>query len=337
MKQKSFIVILGIIMIFTWSCSGRNNAGNTSESGEKSEGSSKVVENFLKEPLYIIVPYAAGGGADIANRVIAGYLADELGTEVVVENVLGAGGIVAATQYLTEKPNTNRVLFTNSSLLSYIPLSQKTKFTRDDYEPFFSLQVIQFALYAAPSSSGIDSMESLKKYAGENRIVFGGPGHGTPLHSIQSNIYTQMGADNDTVTYDNGNQGIVNLISGDTTVMSTAISLADQFVQEGSIVPLAILSANDYDGIYGKITSIKNYGYELYNDMLTMYAIRKGTDPEIINLLYGAFDRVMNNETFKAEMAKAQSAEYRNMNGREISIFLDEMDKINKVLVEGNK
>ena len=242
---------------------------------------------------------------------------------------------VAATQYLAEQPNTNRIIYMNSNLLSFIPLSQDTAFNRDDFIPFFSLQVIQFALYTAPSQTGIDSMETLEELAGEERIIFGSPGPGTPLHSIQSYMYTRMGADNDTVTYNNGSQGMVYLLGGDTMIMAASLSLAHQFVEDGSIVPLAVLSARDYDGIYGQIPSISQYGYELYNDMLTMYAIREGTDQQIVDLLYGAFERLMLNEAFKADMARAQTAEYRNLGPRDISVFLDQVDEQNEIVIQG--
>lgn len=328
MNRTRRIERVGMMVLLAAGLAAQAFAGGNGE-----DGSSGSVEAFLKDPLYIIVPYPAGGGADVANRVIAQYLADELGTEVVVENMPGAGGTLAATQYLTEPANTNRIIYTNSSIMSYIPMVRDVEFSREDFEPFFSLQVIQFALYAAPAITGIDSMEKFKEFASNNRVVFGSPGVGTPLHDTQEYVYDHMGADNDAVAYSRGNEGIVNLISGDTHVMATSISLANQFVEDGSIVPLAVLSENAYDGVYGQIPSINSFGYNVSNDMLTMYATSKGTDGAIVGLLYEAFINVINDPAFRDEMAKAQSAEYRNLDGDGIADFLDEMDAINSVIV----
>ncbi|WP_105614346.1 tripartite tricarboxylate transporter substrate binding protein [Vallitalea okinawensis] len=329
-------ICIGIMVILLLSslvgCSNNEEITSDKNSNEGSS-SEKIVEEYLSEPLRIIVPYAAGGGADIANRLIAKYLSDELGTDVIVENKPGAGGVVASTEYLTEKANTNTIIYTNSSLMSYIPMAQKTAFTRKDFDPIFSFQIIQFGLYAAPENTGIKSIEDLEAFAKENRIVFGSPGVGKPLHSTQKKIYTAMGAESETVTAENGNQGIVNLLANDTNVYATSLSTADQFVKEGSIVPLAILSNEDYDGPYGKMNSISDYGYEVSNDMLTMFAIRSGTDEAIINRLYEGLLNVCRNEEFIKEMEKAQNLEMKNMDAEQIKAFLDDMDKISEELL----
>src|SRR5438309_405877 len=51
-----------------------------------------AAENFPNHPVRMIVPYAAGGGADIVGRVIAQKLSETWGQQVVVDNRAGAGG-----------------------------------------------------------------------------------------------------------------------------------------------------------------------------------------------------------------------------------------------------
>ncbi|GAA0178500.1 hypothetical protein SH2C18_15470 [Clostridium sediminicola] len=334
MKMKTIRIglVMMLVISFLVGCSSGTEK-NSVDQGNGKSNSEQLVQKFLSEPVNIIVPYAPGGGADVANRIIAKYLADELGTDVVVNNKPGAGGVVAATEYLAEEANTNTIIYTNSSIMSYVPKAQTTAFKRTDFEPIISFQSLKFGLYVSPENTGIKTVEDLENYAKENRIVFGSPGIGKPLHGTQKEIYTGMGAESETVTYENGNQGIVNLISNDTIVMATTLNAADQFVQEGSIVPLAVLSDEDYDGTYGKIDSIYDYGYEMSNDMLTMFAIRSGTDDAIKELLYSALLNVTKNEEFKKEMEKAQNVEYKIMDSDGIKVFLDNMDKISEQLL----
>jgi|GEM_PF-1477934 len=331
MKKISIVLMVMLLVGLFAGCSNGTTASEaTASAGDSGE---KLVEEFLSEPLHIIVPYAAGGGADITVRLTAKYLAEELGTEVVVDNKPGAGGVVASTEYLTEKANTRTILFTNSSLMSYVPKSQNTAYNRADFEAISSLQVIQFALYTSPDNTGIESIEDLQAYAKENRIIFGSPGVGKPLHGSQAKIYTTMGAENETLTYEHGNQGIVNLLANDTQILATGLSVADQFVQEGTVVPLVMLSAEDYDGPYGKIPSIYNYGYNYSNDMLTMFVTRAGTDDAIVDHLYNAFASVVENEEYQTEIEKASNLEFKVMDREGVNSFLDEMDKVTDQLL----
>ncbi len=331
MKKVSITLIVMILVALLAGCS--NGTSATEATQPVAGGGEKLVEEFLSEPVHIIVPYAAGGGADIFVRVTAKYLTEELGTDVVIDNKPGAGGVVASTEYLTEEANSNTLLYTNSSLMSYIPKSQKTAYARNDFEPIISMQIIQFGLYISPENTGIETMADLEAYAKDNRIVFGSPGVGKPLHGSQVKIYTAMGADNETLTYEHGNQGIVNLLANDTQIIATGLSVADQFVQEGSIVPLAILSAEDYNGPYGKLDSVYKYGYEMSNDMLTMFVTRSGTEDVIVDLLHDALLKVTQNEDYLAEMEKASDLEYKVMDRDGINVFLDNMDLVSDQLL----
>ena len=66
---------------------------------------SKPDEKFPTRPINLIVPFAAGGPTDIVARLIAVPMGKSLGETVVVENVLGAGGTVAANKIAKAKPD----------------------------------------------------------------------------------------------------------------------------------------------------------------------------------------------------------------------------------------
>ncbi len=54
-------------------------------------------QDYPTRPVTVVAPYAAGGGADLVARVLAQKLGDRLGQSFVVENRLGAGGVIAAS------------------------------------------------------------------------------------------------------------------------------------------------------------------------------------------------------------------------------------------------
>jgi len=71
--------------------------------------------DYPNRPIKIIVPYAAGGGPDVLTRRMAVKLAEVLGKSVVVDNIVGAGGILAAQNVARMAPDGYNILVGASS------------------------------------------------------------------------------------------------------------------------------------------------------------------------------------------------------------------------------
>lgn len=104
MKKLIPILFMNIIVIFTIlaGCSVQNNT--TESNAAKTKGTSSG--NYPNRQIELVVPFAAGGGVDLAARAVADYLSKEWGQSVVVVNKTGGGGIVGAQYALLEsKPD----------------------------------------------------------------------------------------------------------------------------------------------------------------------------------------------------------------------------------------
>src|SRR5687768_7889018 len=74
---------------------------------------------YPTRPVKIIVPFAAGGVADITVRIVAERLADRLGQRFVIENMAGAGGVTAARAALAAPPDGYTLaMLTNGTAVS---------------------------------------------------------------------------------------------------------------------------------------------------------------------------------------------------------------------------
>src|SRR5688572_8628191 len=62
-------------------------------------------QNYPNRPIRLVVPFAAGGGADSVGRILAKRLSETLGQQVVVENRLGAAGNIAAEYVMNAEPD----------------------------------------------------------------------------------------------------------------------------------------------------------------------------------------------------------------------------------------
>ena len=57
--------------------------------------SSAIAETYPSRPIHLVVPFGAGGVAEVASRIVADKLGDRLGQRFVIDNMQGAGGIAA--------------------------------------------------------------------------------------------------------------------------------------------------------------------------------------------------------------------------------------------------
>jgi len=109
-------------------------------------------QNYPNRPVRIIVPFAAGGVADITARLIAEKLGDKLGERFIVDNQPGAGGISAARSVLTAAADGYTLaLVTNGTAIS-VPLFKSLPFDPvKDFAPIsgFSLFDLTFTTNAA--------------------------------------------------------------------------------------------------------------------------------------------------------------------------------------------
>lgn len=121
--------------------------------------SATAADDYPSRPISIVVPYPAGGNADIALRIFAEGLEKELGTPVVVTPTPGAGGITGTQKVLSSKPDGYTVLVMAQSGITVPTQTRKLRYTWET--PAY------FATIAAPSTYiGVDAKnEKIKTFA----------------------------------------------------------------------------------------------------------------------------------------------------------------------------
>ncbi|MFY7916452.1 MAG: Bug family tripartite tricarboxylate transporter substrate binding protein, partial [Rubrivivax sp.] len=84
---------------------------------------------YPNKPIRMIVPLAAGSAVDVAARLLAAKMSQNMGQTVVVENVVGAAGIIGASQLAKAAPDGYTVGGFNDSILTMVPnLNPNTPF-----------------------------------------------------------------------------------------------------------------------------------------------------------------------------------------------------------------
>jgi tripartite-type tricarboxylate transporter receptor subunit TctC len=135
---------------------------------------------YPNHPVQFVVPYGAGGVADVGMRILADSLTARLKQPFVVENRPGAGGIVAAKAAATAAPDGYTLLMTgnnnaiSASLFKSLPYNILTDFASASTASFFDLLIVTRA--GSPLKSVADVVSTARAKAGRLNIASTNPG-----------------------------------------------------------------------------------------------------------------------------------------------------------------
>lgn len=266
---------------------------------------------YPKKQLSLVVAGGAGGNMDIMARLLAPYLAEELGTNVVVENVAGGGGVTGATAYLAEAPNTDKILMQSVSNLLVSPLFSKVAYTEKDYIAVIGMADAEQGVFANPAKTGISSFADLVNFPKDKTLKYGSGGPAVWNGLLQAALYQEMGIKASNVPHKSAGEGLTNIMGGHTDVTLVSMSQGRDYVISGSIVPLFTFADEPYRYDNGVVVpTLKSLGYDMNIRSFTYWAIRGGSDAALVEYLYKAFHSVYQNPKYLEEMKKIDLVPY---------------------------
>jgi tripartite-type tricarboxylate transporter receptor subunit TctC len=199
-------------------------------------------------PIVLVVPYPAGGPTDVLARLVAGEMAKDLGSAVVVENIAGGGGSIGARRVATGPADgtsimlaSNQTHATNISLLpdggGYDPVK--------DFAPIAGLADLQHILVVRPDvpASSVAELLALAR-AQPGKITCASTGQGSASHLTLELFKTKTGVDMVHVPYRGSSPMLNDLLGGHVQVsFATTPTILTQ-VQSGKLRALAVASPN---------------------------------------------------------------------------------------------
>lgn len=331
MKARIFALILALCCIVGLSACNQTPAGSQSPNASPSApsnntpaGSSPAGNTGEPDPqvnypsgntLNLIIPVKAGGNMDVLGRAVADYLDDKMGVNVVVQNQAGSGGVVAATQYLAEKPNTDTIIFLPANIFTVSPLYNELEFSLDDYAPIAAYNSEANGVFAL-AGGPIQSFEDLKNWDTSKTLLFGSGGQGVANYLMQAALYKDLGLKAETIPHGSAAEGLVNVIAGTTNVTLASLTLAEQYVKDGSLIPLFTYEKEEYTYADGtKVPSLQQLTGKDYDiPSLQFFAIRAGTDEAVVKYLYDKLQEVYADPAFRADY-EAKGGNLDNLTG----------------------
>lgn len=199
---------------------------------------------YPNRPIRLIVPFAAGGGTDIAARAIAQKLTEALGQQVIVDNRPGAGTVIG-TELAAKASPDGYTLVQCSTSLSINP-SLRSKLPYDALRDFATITQVVSEPYLAVTQPAFPA-QSVKELlvlakAKPGQLNFGSPGTGTGGHFAGELFKLLSGADLIHIPYKGNGPALTDLLGGQINMLFATILPALPHVKSGRLRVLAVSS-----------------------------------------------------------------------------------------------
>lgn len=227
-----------------------------------------VAQSYPLKPLRMIVPFPAGGGADVVGRIVAQKLAARLGQQVVIDNRPGAGGSVGTEAAVAAAPDGYTMVVASTSQIAINPgLYKNLKYdTVKDLTPLAILGATPVVVVAHPSlalKSARDLIALAKSRPNELNVA--SAGNGTITH-LAGEVFRSMARVRWThIPYKGAPPAMTDLASGQVQVMFAALPAAMAFIQAARVRAVAISTRTRDDALPGIPTVAESGlpGYEV--------------------------------------------------------------------------
>jgi tripartite-type tricarboxylate transporter receptor subunit TctC len=262
---------------------------------------------YPSRPITMVVPFAAGGPTDVLARILAQSMSQTLGQQIVIENVTGAGGSIAAARVAKAPADGYTMILGNlgthaASVALYKNLSYDP---RIDFEPVMLVATTPMVLLVRKSFPA-DTLKSLSTYASENprKVSFGSAGTGSVSH-LTYLLFTHLTkTEIQHVPYRGSSQVSNDLLAGQIDMTFEQAVSASGYIRSGVVKPLAVTAPNRSAAL-AEVPSTTEAGLpDLQTIAWTALFVPKGTPQPVVERINAAVDKAMRDEAAAKRMAE---------------------------------
>ena len=196
---------------------------------------------YPDKPIRLIVPYAAGGGADVLGRYLGQKLGERLGVPVVVENKPGASTLIGA-EFVSKAAPDGYTLLMGTSSMALLPLRKQgtTVDMRRDLAPVSAFAETPYVILAHPGAP-FKTLAEMIAYAKANpgKLSYGMNGAGTSTHLLGEFFNSVAGIKTLAVPYKGSGPQTIALLAGETPLSVDGIGATNAHIKDGRINLLA--------------------------------------------------------------------------------------------------
>jgi len=267
-----------------------------------------LAQAYPSKPVRVIIPFAPGGGAEGAARLVANHLSSALGQSFVVEPRPGGNTLIGAEAAAKSPPDGYTLFITGNSTVSIQPFVFKGKLPYDplgDFAPISMISRFPFYIFV-PASSPAASLKELVELsrAKPGSLSYASNGSGTIGHLGMEMLKQSSGLDALHVPYKGFGPAMPDLLSGRVSMMMADIAPVGEQLRAGKLRTLAVTSTERSQFLpdVPTIAELGSPGYEI-EVWFGLYAPAK-TPPEILARLGDAVTKYLATSEAKEAFGK---------------------------------
>jgi tripartite-type tricarboxylate transporter receptor subunit TctC len=279
---------------------------------------------FPEKPIEFVIPFGAGGGADIEGRLLAQEMAKVLGVSVMPVNRKGGGGAIAYTHTRNAKPDGYTIAWNSTSVLTTTNLGN-TDFAYDamDHVGRVEFQPQPFAVKSSSKWKTFkDFVTDCKASPGTLKVANSGTGSAT--HTAAIALMNAAGCK--VIHLPKGIKGRnKSVLNGEADAMIAPLTGAVNLTKAGKIRLLAMPTDKRND-IFPNVPTAKELGYNASLDLFRGLSVPPNTPDKIKSILADAMAKAANSDAFLA-LAKKKGFKVSPLGYKEFGELLSREDK----------
>jgi tripartite-type tricarboxylate transporter receptor subunit TctC len=263
-------------------------------------------QSYPAKPVRMIVPFPAGGPADLVARLLSAKLPQIWGQPLVVENRGGAGGNIGTAAASRAAADGYTILLTTSGLMSNPSLYKETGFDPvRDFAPVTVVGNSATIVVRHPSLAGVDTMRDIEKLARSSKVDFATPGIGLAGHLAGELFKTITKVDMQAIPFAGAAPAIAAVLSGQVKLGFMAVPSTVPHVKSGKLVAIAVTSPARL-AVLPDVPTVAESGYPGFQ-VDNMYGVLapRGTPPEAVKKLHDDIVRVVREPEAKKALEAA--------------------------------
>jgi tripartite-type tricarboxylate transporter receptor subunit TctC len=280
---------------------------------------------YPTKPVKIIVPFSAGGPADIYARYLGQRLEKPLGQPIVVENRVGGGGVIGADAVAKSAPDGYTLLMmSNTHTVNESLISKKPYKLMTDLVPVAPVNYSDLLLVVHPSVPAKDLKELLAlAKAKPGALNYASSGPGTPYHMAGELFKAMAGLDIVHVPHKESSGARTSVMGGQVQMMFDAITVMARQAEAGKVRAIAS-SGRTRSAVTPDIPTISEAGVPGYDAVIWLGTMAPaGTPKPIVEKLNSEIQRVTSLPEVKEAWAK-QGAFPMHMTPTEFGKYMEQ-------------
>jgi tripartite-type tricarboxylate transporter receptor subunit TctC len=262
-------------------------------------------DDYPSKPVRIIVPFAAGGVADLLPRLVGQKLSEKWSQPVVVENKAGASGNIVMAEVARAAPDGYTLGLAPTGNLTVNEFLFKLPFdTAKDLTPITVLATSPNVLVVHPSVPATNFRE-LVAYARANpgMLNFASPGEGSGAHLAGELLNLEADIKTTHIPYKGLAPAVNDLLGGQVQMMFAGISTVLQYVKSGKLRAIAIAAPKRSPQL-PEVPTVAESGLAGF-DVTSWYGLvaRSGTPPEVLRRIRRDVVEALANEDVRAKLS----------------------------------